>query len=75
MHQIKVSAAKKELVELVEAAIRGESVIILTEERHGAQLAPVEPPCRRPQFGSARGMVLMADDFDAPPADFGWYMQ
>ena len=52
MHQIKVSAAKKDLVELVEAAIRGESVIILTEEQHGVHLAPVEPPCRRPAAGT-----------------------
>ncbi len=38
------------------------------------QVVPVEPPKRRPQFGSARGLVVMADDFDAPLADFNEYM-
>ncbi len=29
---------------------------------------------RHPQFGSARGLITMADDFDAPLADFVEYM-
>jgi len=28
----------------------------------------------RPQFGSARGLIKMADNFDAPLADFQEYM-
>ena len=28
----------------------------------------------RPQFGSAKGLIKMADDFDAPVADFQEYM-
>ncbi len=28
----------------------------------------------RPQFGSARGLIEIADDFDAPLADFQEYM-
>ena len=28
----------------------------------------------RPQFGSAQGLIKMADDFDAPLADFQEYM-
>ncbi|NJN67475.1 MAG: Uma2 family endonuclease [Chloroflexaceae bacterium] len=30
-------------------------------------------PRRRPQFGSASGLVIMADDFDAPLEDFQGY--
>jgi len=30
------------------------------------QLVPIEPPKRRPQFGSARGLIVLAEDFDAP---------
>jgi hypothetical protein len=33
------------------------------------QLVPVLPSERRPQFGSAKGLIVMADDFDAPLAD------
>ena len=29
-----------------------------------------EPSERKPQFGSAKGLIVMADDFDAPLADF-----
>lgn len=28
----------------------------------------------RPQFGNARGQVIMSDDFDAPLEDFAEYM-
>lgn len=28
-----------------------------------------------PQFGSAKGMITMADDFDAPLEDFREYME
>ncbi len=38
------------------------------------QLVPVEPPKRQPQFGSAKGLIVMADDFDAPLADFDDYV-
>jgi antitoxin (DNA-binding transcriptional repressor) of toxin-antitoxin stability system len=75
MHRINVKEAKEELVELLEAAIQGEKVFILKDDQHAVQLVPVEPPRRRPKFGSARGMVVMAEDFDAPLADFGEYMR
>lgn len=31
-------------------------------------------PSGHPQFGSAKGLIKMADDFDAPLADFQEYM-
>ena len=33
-----------------------------------------EKPKRKRQFGSARGLIAMADDFDEPLADFQEYM-
>jgi antitoxin (DNA-binding transcriptional repressor) of toxin-antitoxin stability system len=75
MHQVRVEEAKEELVELLDAAIQGEEVVILRDDWHAVQLVPVEPPRRRPQFGSARGMVVIAEDFDAPVADFNEYMR
>lgn len=38
------------------------------------QAIPVASTKPRPKFGSARGLIKMADDFDAPLADFDEYM-
>lgn len=73
MHAVTVDEAKTQLVDLVEAAISGETVVITKDGQH-IQLVPVPPSTRRPQFGSARGQIQMADDFDEPLADFDEYM-
>ncbi len=38
------------------------------------QVIPIASTKPRPQFGSARGLIQMSDDFDAPLADFDEYM-
>ncbi len=38
------------------------------------QVIPVTSTKRHPQFGSARGLIQMSDDFDAPLTDFDDYM-
>jgi Protein of unknown function (DUF2281) len=38
------------------------------------RLVPVEPPKRHPQFGSAKDLMEMTDDFDAPLKDFREYV-
>jgi antitoxin (DNA-binding transcriptional repressor) of toxin-antitoxin stability system len=74
MHQVKLDEAKTHLLDLIEAAIRGEDVFIVKDDQQTVQLVPVELPERRPQFGSAKGLIVIADDFDAPLADFNEYM-
>jgi antitoxin (DNA-binding transcriptional repressor) of toxin-antitoxin stability system len=74
MHQVKLDEAKTRLLDLIEAAIRGEDVFILKDDQQTVQLVPVELPERCPQFGSAKGLIVIADDFDAPLADFNEYM-
>jgi len=39
------------------------------------QLVPRQAVPRRPQFGSAKGKIWMADDFDAPLEEFKEYME
>lgn len=41
-------------------------------EAAGMHQPPTQKP--RPQFGSARGLIRMAEDFDEPLADFEDYM-
>lgn len=74
VHQVKLDEVKERLPDLIEAALRGEEVLILKDDQEAVRLVPVESPRRRPQFGSARGLVTLANDFDAPLEDFDEYM-
>jgi antitoxin (DNA-binding transcriptional repressor) of toxin-antitoxin stability system len=74
MQQFKIEQARIRLADLIEDAIEGKEVYILKDDWQMVQLVPVEPPVRHPQFGSARGLVKIADNFDAPLEDFAEYM-
>ena len=70
MEQVTLSEAQMRLSDLVNTAIKGQAVFITKDKRKIVQLVPVKLPRRRPRFGSAKGLIAMADDFDAPLADF-----
>ncbi|MBO9320064.1 DUF2281 domain-containing protein [Chloroflexus sp. MS-CIW-1] len=73
MLQVSLEEAKSRLLELVNAALKGETVVILKDLQEAVQLVPAIPQARR-QFGSAKGLIVMSEDFDAPLADFNAYM-
>jgi prevent-host-death family protein len=75
MQQVTPEEAKAHLAELIDAAMRGERVIIARDDRHAVQLIPVSPANQSRQVGSARGLIVMWEDFDAPLDDFSEYMQ
>lgn len=75
MQDISPEEAKVHLAELIDAAMRGERVIIKRDAHHAVQLVPVSPARHARQAGSAKGMIVMRADFDAPLADFSEYMQ
>ena len=70
MEQVTLSEAQMRLSDLVNTAIKGQAVFITQDHQRIVQLVPVKLPRRHPQFGSAKGLIAMADDFDAPLADF-----
>ena len=74
MQQVDLKQAKKNLSELIERAICGEEVVISKNDRPLVRLIAIEKPKRRRQFGSAKGMIDIADDFDDSPEDFREYM-
>ncbi|MBK1986759.1 type II toxin-antitoxin system Phd/YefM family antitoxin [Sphaerospermopsis aphanizomenoides BCCUSP55] len=74
MQQITMNEASQHLVDLIEAALNGEEIIITKDNQPAVKLTPVLPVKIRPKFGSAKGMVTMADDFDEPLEDFKEYM-
>ena len=73
-YQVRLDEAKVRLLDLIEAATRGEEVLILKDGQPVVRLVPLVPPKRQPRFGSAKGLVVMAEDFDAPLEDFSEYM-
>jgi len=75
LRQLPLSEAQNKLPELVKAAVQGDEVIILLNDKKQAiQLIPVSRSKRKAKFGSAKGLIHIADDFDAPLEDFREYM-
>jgi len=75
MQRVGIDEAAKRLAELVDAAIGGEDVFIVMDAERIVQLVSVKQPGRRRVAGSAKGLITMADDFDAPLEDFREYME
>jgi antitoxin (DNA-binding transcriptional repressor) of toxin-antitoxin stability system len=75
MMHVTLEEAKIQLTDLVNAALSGETVIIQKDTTHQIQMLPLIQLRRTPQFGSAKGLIEMDDDFDAPLPDFEEYQQ
>jgi prevent-host-death family protein len=73
MKTVTTHQAKTHLSRLLREVQAGEEVVIARGDTPLARLVPVvaAPPQRR--FGTARGLVSIADDFDQPLADFDEY--
>jgi antitoxin (DNA-binding transcriptional repressor) of toxin-antitoxin stability system len=70
MHQVSIEEAKTSLPDLIEAAVGGDEVLIAKDDQHIVKLVPVSGTKAAPQFGSAKGLITMAEDFDAPLEEF-----
>lgn len=68
-----VAEAKAHFSTLVRKALQGEEVVIARDNTPLVKLVPVGVPSRAP--GSAKGRIRIADDFDAPLADFAEYSE
>ncbi|WP_250125268.1 DUF2281 domain-containing protein [Chroococcidiopsis sp. CCMEE 29] len=60
---------------MVEAALQGEKIVIIRDNQPVVKLAPVSSVKRRRKPGSAKGLISVSDDFDAPLDDFKDYME
>jgi antitoxin (DNA-binding transcriptional repressor) of toxin-antitoxin stability system len=70
MHEVSLSEAETCLPSLLDEALRGEEVVIFRDNVPSVKLVPIV----RPGYGSLKGQVHMAEDFDAPLDHFGEYM-
>ena len=75
MTQMSVEQATSQLGKLVVAAVKGKEVVLVHDGHGAVRLVPVVTATNRPQFGSAKGLVEMSDDFDAPLEDFREYVE
>lgn len=68
--QINIYEAKTQLSQLVDAAHRGETIVIAKAGTPMAKLVPLSHgPKREIKYGLMKGEFLEADDFDAPLPD------
>ena len=74
MSRIELAQAQEHLAELVEQAIEGEEVVITRDDQPLVKLVPALERKRQRQFGSAKGLIEMSEDFDEPLEDFKDYM-
>lgn len=75
MAQYTLLDAQERLPELISQALQGSTVQIMDEQHHIIQLVPISTSPQKRQAGSARGLIRMADDFDAPLDDFASYIK
>lgn len=74
MQTVTLDEAKTHLVDLFDAAAGGEEVFITKNDELSVQLVPRLVKRRKRHFGSAKGLISMAPDFDEPLDDFKEYM-
>jgi len=67
--QVNIYEAKSKLSKLINQAIAGDEIIIAKSGKPVAKLVPFEKPILNRKPGSAKGKIVIADDFDAPLPD------
>ena len=71
-----IHEAKTHLSRLLRRVEAGEEIVIAKSGRPIAKLVPYSPPKAKRVPGSAKGLIWMSDDFDAPmPEDFMRYFE
>ena len=67
MANMNIYEAKTQFSRLVDAAARGEEVVIAKAGKPAARLVPYKPKIvRKIHYGLLKGKIHIAEDFDAP---------
>ena len=64
---------KIKIADLIEAAMRGDKVVITKNGQQIIQLVPMKT-APEPKFGSAKGKIKVVEGYDEPLEDFREYM-
>ena len=70
--EVNVHEAKTHLSRLLARAMAGEEVIIMRAGKRLVRLTPVEQARGPRKLGTAKGQIVIADDFDAPLPTTSW---
>ncbi len=74
MHEVRVEKTSTvSLPDLIDSAVNGDEVIFTQNDLPVAKLVAIPRQKPRPQYGSAKGMFVMAPDFNEPIKDFDEY--
>ncbi len=74
MYQVSVEKTPTiQLPDLIDSVLGGEEVVFTQNDLPVAKLVAVHQEKPRPQFGSAKGLFEMAEDFNEPLEDFDEY--
>ena len=74
MVRVNIAEAKARLSELIDAALKGEAVIIARRNTPVVKLTAVTSRTSTPKFGMFKGRIRISDDFDAPLESFAEYL-
>ena len=75
MQTVTLDEAETQLFDLIAAAAAGEEVFITAQGDVSVPLVPHRTGKPKRQFGSAKGLITMALDFDEPLEDFREYQE
>ncbi len=74
MQTVDMVHATQHLAELIEQTLKGDEIWITKGGQPLVKLVSLITPKKRRKFGSAKGLITIADDFDEPLEDFQEYM-
>ena len=74
MAYVSIEKAGEQWLELLQQAAKGEEVVITKDDQPFVTLSAAQPTLPYRQFGSAKGLVEMSDDFDEPLEELKDYM-
>ncbi|RZB36761.1 MAG: hypothetical protein SRB2_01840 [Desulfobacteraceae bacterium Eth-SRB2] len=74
MKNVDINIAKKRLPELIAKTISGDEIIITKGGQPIAKIVGISKRKKQRQFGTAKGLIKISDDFDKPLEDFQGYM-
>lgn len=75
MSRIELNEAKRRFGSLIDAALAGEEVLITQDHQPVLKLVPITKKTGPRKAGSAKGLIKLSSDFDAPLEDFKPYME
>lgn len=72
IRHVSLAEADGHLAELIEAASRGDEIVIEAEGKAPVKLVLVRPARASRELGVYRGKIRMREDFNEPMSEDGW---